>query len=212
MIYSNSEIDPQTNRNLFTETSTKPDQERNITLKLPNYQGVAPSRIIFHAKGLLLASISSASTLFLFNSAVFSTPAQALLPGAPPAPPHPVPWASLCHLLLSFFQLGSHCSWSQAAERPRLQPALEALVSPPNCLTLLLGKPPDCLLLQHMLVWGCSSILLVQTPNNLTGAPVQISETVLHSVSSSWWASGTFCPGRFPSKTAAWLPKHWKVC
>lgn len=39
------------------------------------------------------------------------------------------------------------------------------------------SKPPVCLLLQHVLVWRRSSILPAQTPNNLAGAPVQISET-----------------------------------
>lgn len=54
----------------------------------------------------LQINVSSASTLFLFNSAMLGTPAQAVLPGAPSLPPDPVPRGSLGHLLLlPFFSL-----------------------------------------------------------------------------------------------------------
>lgn len=59
---------PQTNRNLLTEISSKAEQERNITLQLPNYYHMGPSRVILHAEVLSLikwrfSSLHTASAL-----------------------------------------------------------------------------------------------------------------------------------------------------
>lgn len=80
----------------------------------------------------LQINVSSASTLFLFNSAMFGTPAQAVLPGAPSLPPDPVPRGSWGHLLLlPFFSLVPTVAGCRQQRELDYNKHWKALLSPP---------------------------------------------------------------------------------
>lgn len=202
-------MEPQTNRNLLTETSTNAEQERDIALQLANFYNVGHNRNIFHAEVLPIVKLpfSSLHTVSVLTSDIEYTcmgndgcsEAQRKF--------GPVP-ASV------FGQLSSHCSWDHAARRSQLPPTLEALLSPLHNVTPLPLKPLEntsCSKPQWFQDAGCPPH---SEPHWVWGSSVwSLIQLVLWCANRSWGVSGRFfCPGYLSEEITAWLPRCCENC
>lgn len=94
---------------------------------------------------------------------------QAVLPGAPQAQTK-----SGTDPASAFGQLGSHCSWGQAAMRPQLQLALEELLSPLHGVTPLLLKPWRASAAPSCAGFGMLTTLPAQSHTESGGVPCDV--------------------------------------
>ena len=142
---------------------------------------------------------------------MLSIPAWAVMPRVPQAQSKfgSVPASA-------FAQLGSHCSWGHAARRPRLQPALEALLPPLHSVTPLLLKPLESMCCSEPWWFQDAGYLPHPEPHRVWGSSVWsdtarpvLCKQVLGIV---WQVASLFCPGYLSVRITAWLPRCCEGC